>query len=93
MKYLPDELKEGFSEMILINSEESDNESLEKISTEINLIQKEIKILGLKEEQKGLAEKIKFYERAKQKLKLKETKIKFNKILKERLKLEGDKGV
>jgi DNA primase len=84
--YLPEELKYGFSEMILIASNE-EPETEEKALKEIILLKREIRILDIKEEQKRLAEEIKLYEKSQDKTKLKIAEEKFDKLSK-RLKLE-----
>jgi DNA primase len=84
--YLPEELKYGFSEMILKTSSE-EPETGEKVNKEIDLLKREIRILDIKEEQKDLAEKIRIYEKSQDISKLKSAEEKFDKLSK-RLKLE-----
>src|SRR4030043_1480048 len=84
--YLPEELKYGFSEMILKTSNE-EPETDEKVKKEINLLKREIRILDIKEEQKDLAGKIRIFEKSQDISKLKSAEEKFDKLSK-RLKVE-----
>ncbi|OGM14762.1 DNA primase [Candidatus Woesebacteria bacterium RIFCSPLOWO2_01_FULL_39_23] len=83
-KFLPDELRERFSDSILKTSLENEDVVPDKIIKELELIRKEIKLLNFREEQEELLRQIKEYERLGQHAKVKEGEIHLNEILKKR---------
>jgi DNA primase len=88
--FLAEELKQGFSEIILKVSSEGEPETETQLKKEISDLTREVKMLDIKEKQRQLTEKMKMYEKSGDKSKLKISEKKFDKLSGERLKLEGN---
>jgi DNA primase len=90
-KALPKELFEGFARMVLNDNEDfSDGSEVQK---ELDLVQKELKILGAKDKLKSLALEIRNLEEKGDKIKLLKAQNQFNKLASTLSKLDqGDRG-
>lgn len=87
---LPKELFEGFSQMVFLESENpEDPESLEK---ELVLVEKELKILALREDLKLLTQKMRSYEESGEVAKLLKAQNRFNNLTKSLSELDQGGG-
>jgi DNA primase len=86
---LPDELVEGYSDMILKDTGDFEQFDKSKSEKEIEILIREIEIIDAKESLKEAAQEIREFEAKKQKRKLFISKEKFGKLTKKLMKLEG----
>jgi len=85
---LPKELAGGFTEMVLRDIEDIDEEKPEALERELTAIKKELKATGIKTELEKVAEQVKVFEENKENKKLKKAQEKFGKLTKKLHELE-----
>ena len=90
-KELPKELFEGFSKIVL-GEERNPDENIEELKKELELVQKELKILGVKERLEVLQTQIREMEEKGESTKLLKAQKEFNELAKIRSTYEKDEG-
>jgi DNA primase len=85
---LPKELVDGFTEMVLKDIEDIDEEKPKTLEHELEVIKKELKTAEVKTELEKVAEKIQALEEKKEKIKLKKEQERFGKLTEKLHKLE-----
>ena len=86
---LPDELKDKFNDIYLINSSEFDNLTSLEVKKEIELLRKTLELITISEKQNEIIERIKKSEKNKDKDDVKKYQKQLNDLVKTKLRLEG----